>query len=548
MSSHSKQKGVAIQDIIDTTVDSDHEESDDDHEEREASNEPESSTSGSKKKKKKSKVSKMLSKLKGNEEIPDEVVETVMEKVKAEGSLSPDELSAAKVREALQQMKIMEVMKGNTGVGGVNKKDTGEHKFWATQPVPQLGDAPPEEDGFIEPSKPANEVRQEPYPLPKEFVWSTLDISDAAQIKEVYDLLSGHYVEDDYASFRFQYSAEFLLWALTPPGYHKEWHIGVRVASSKKLVAFISGIPMNLKVRENALDVVEINYLCVHKKLRSKRLAPVLIKEVTRQCHLKGIFQAIYTAGVVIPTPVSVCRYFHRSLNIPKLVDTKFTFVPRNMTLARMIRVNKVAERVYLRGTREMEEKDVDAVHDLFSRYMQRFDMIPIFSKEEVRHQFLSGRGTGAVGGGGKGRRKQQVTWTYVVEDPDTHKITDFFSFYSLPSTIINNPKHALLEAGYLYYYATDTAFQDDAENNGKLNQRLANLIGDALVIADQAAFDVFNALTLMDNVPVLKDLKFGAGDGFLNFYLYNWRTAKMAGMSAEGDVPAGKGIGVVML
>lgn len=59
-------------------------------------------------------------------------------------------------------------------------------------------------------------------------------------------------------------------------------------------------------------DSSEINYLCVHKKLRSKRLAPVLIKEVTRQCHLKGIFQAIYTAGVVIPTPVSTCRYAHK--------------------------------------------------------------------------------------------------------------------------------------------------------------------------------------------------------------------------------------------
>lgn len=550
--SSQKQKGVAIQDIIDTTVDSDHEESDDDGlSDREASNEPESSTSGSKKKKKKSKTSKMskiLGKLKGDEEIPDEVVETVMEKVKAEGSLNPDEVSAAKVREALQQMKIMEVMKGNTGVGGINKKDTGEHKFWATQPVPQLGDAPPEEDGFIEPSKPANEVRQDAYPLPKEFVWSTLDISDAAQIKEVYDLLSGHYVEDDYASFRFQYSAEFLLWALTPPGYHKEWHIGVRVASTKKLVAFISGIPMKLKVRKNTLDVVEINYLCVHKKLRSKRLAPVLIKEVTRQCHLKGIFQAIYTAGVVIPTPVSVCRYFHRSLNIPKLVDTKFTHVPRNMTLARMIRVNKLNERVYLPGTREMEEKDVDAVHDLFSRYMQRFDMIPEFSKDEVRHHFMSGRGVGSMGDGGKGRRNKQVTWTYVVEDPDTHKITDFFSFYSLPSTIINNPKHSLLEAGYLYYYASETAFEPNAENNGKLHQRLANLIGDSLVVADQAAFDVFNALTLMDNVPVLQNLKFGAGDGFLNFYLYNWRTPKMAGMNVEDGVPAGKGIGVVML
>lgn len=52
----------------------------------------------------------------------------------------------------------------------------------------------------------------------------------------------------------------------------------------------------------------EVNYLCVHKKLRSRRLAPVLIKEVTRQCNLLGTFQAIYTGGVVIPTPVSTCR------------------------------------------------------------------------------------------------------------------------------------------------------------------------------------------------------------------------------------------------
>lgn len=55
--------------------------------------------------------------------------------------------------------------------------------------------------------------------------------------------------------------------------------------------------------------MVEINFLCVHKKLRSKRVAPVLIREITRRVHLKGIFQAVYTAGVVLPKPVSTCRY-----------------------------------------------------------------------------------------------------------------------------------------------------------------------------------------------------------------------------------------------
>jgi hypothetical protein len=43
-------------------------------------------------------------------------------------------------------------------------------------------DQKPEEDGFIEPSKPRDEVRQEPYPLPKDFEWCTVDITDAKQV------------------------------------------------------------------------------------------------------------------------------------------------------------------------------------------------------------------------------------------------------------------------------------------------------------------------------------------------------------------------------
>ena len=55
-------------------------------------------------------------------------------------------------------------------------------------------------------------MRKEPYPLPKEFEWSTVDLNDPGQTKEVYDLLSLNYVEDEHAAFRFQYTAEFLQW------------------------------------------------------------------------------------------------------------------------------------------------------------------------------------------------------------------------------------------------------------------------------------------------------------------------------------------------
>jgi len=140
------------------------------------------------------------------------------------------------------------------------------------------------------------------------------------------------------------------------------------------------------------------------------------------------------------------------------------------------------------------------------------------------------------------------VLWVYVVEDPETKKITDFFSFFSLPSSIIGNLNHSVLDAAYLYYYATETAFEPQAEESGALKRRLEDLIKDALIVAERAKFDVFNALTLMDNVPLLEPLKFGAGDGLLNYYLYNWRTSPLAGMEGKGDVKPGQGVGVVMI
>jgi hypothetical protein len=37
--------------------------------------------------------------------------------------------------------------------------------------------------------------------------------------------------------------------ALKPPGWKGEWHAGVRVKTSKKMVAFISAIPALISVR-----------------------------------------------------------------------------------------------------------------------------------------------------------------------------------------------------------------------------------------------------------------------------------------------------------
>ncbi|EAU34466.1 glycylpeptide N-tetradecanoyltransferase [Aspergillus terreus NIH2624] len=441
-----------------------------------------------------------------------------------------------KAAEALRKADIAELLTG-LSVGGKNQKDMASYKFWQTQPVPRFDEQNDADVGgpikMIDPEK----VSKEPDALIEGFEWATLDLTNETELQELWDLLTYHYVEDDNAMFRFRYSQSFLHWALMSPGWKKEWHVGVRATKSRKLVASICGVPTELTVRGQKIKVTEINFLCIHKKLRSKRLTPVLIKEITRRCYLNGTFQAIYTAGVVLPTPVSSCRYYHRPLDWLKLYEVGFSPLPHGSTKARQITKNHLPSTTSTPGLRVMETKDIDAVHDLLVRYLNRFLLNQAFTREEVEHWLVH-----------KKEVKEQVVWSYVVEDPETHKITDFFSFYNLESTVIQHPKHDCVRAAYLYYYATETAFTGDKK---ALKERLLLLMNDALILAKKAHFDVFNALTLQDNPLFLEQLKFGAGDGQLHFYLYNYRTAPVPGGVNEKNLPDERrmgGVGIVML
>ncbi|XP_036763938.1 glycylpeptide N-tetradecanoyltransferase 2 isoform X2 [Manis pentadactyla] len=338
-----------------------------------------------------------------------------------------------KLQDIQRAMELLSACQGPAR--NIDEATKHRYQFWDTQPVPKLNEVITSH-GAIEADK--DNVRQEPYSLPQGFMWDTLDLGNAEVLKELYTLLNENYVEDDDNMFRFDYSPEFLLWALRPPGWFLQWHCGVRVSSNKKLVGFISAIPANIRIYDSVKKMVEINFLCVHKKLRSKRVAPVLIREITRRVNLEGIFQAVYTAGVVLPKPVATCRYWHRSLNPRKLVEVKFSHLSRNMTLQRTLKL-------------------------------------------------------------------------YRLPDNSSGKLTDFLSFYTLPSTVMHHPAHKSLKAAYSFY-------------NIHTETPLLDLMNDALIIAKLKGFDVFNALDLMENKTFLEKLKFGIGDGNLQYYLYNWR------------------------
>lgn len=147
-----------------------------------------------------------------------------------------------------------------------------------------------------------------------------------------------------------------------------------------------------------------------------------------------------------------------------------------------------------------MTKKDINAVHELLNEYLTKFEVHLEFSASDVDHFLIPRPG---------------VIDSFVVENPETKEITDFFSFYHLPSSILKHETHKTLNVAYSYYNVAKTVSNEELMKN-------------ALIIAKQRNFDVFNALDIMENDQILKELKFGVGDGNLHYYLYNWRIPEL--------------------
>jgi glycylpeptide N-tetradecanoyltransferase len=145
-------------------------------------------------------------------------------------------------------------------------------------------------------------------------------------------------------------------------------------------------------------------------------------------------------------------------------------------------------------GLRAMKERDVPRVHELLNNYLGKHKVHFKFTPEEIKHFLLPRPG---------------VVNSYVAENEKT--ITDFFSFYSLPSSILKHPTHKMLNVAYSFYNVSTT-------------DRLKQGVEDMLVMAKDLDYDVFNCLDLMENESFLESLKFSVGDGHLHYYLYNWR------------------------
>jgi glycylpeptide N-tetradecanoyltransferase len=123
----SQSTGAYIEEVVENPEIDQNDEGDshgEDQEQPQASSSSAPASSGSKKKKskKKTKVSKMLQ---PGGEVPQQLVTHVVKEVQAKHGAGTEGTDEASVRALLEQLKIIDVLKGKSGIGGKNRKDMG---------------------------------------------------------------------------------------------------------------------------------------------------------------------------------------------------------------------------------------------------------------------------------------------------------------------------------------------------------------------------------------------------------------------------------------
>ena len=400
------------------------------------------------------------------------------------------------------------------------------HLFWSKQPVvpssSTLVASPthpsPIPEGEVDPSY--DVPIPQPLPLPAGFTWSPFSVLSPSDLSDLYTLLSLNYVEDASSLSRFDYSAPFLRWALSSPGYSADYHCAIRVTGTGKLVAFIAGTARTVRVRRRVMRSLEINFLCVIKKLRDKRLAPVLIKEITRRIAQEGLIRcAMYTGGSLIHAPLASTTYWHRPLDTRKLLDVGF--VPQPAPVGRHANAAGAAaaqQRAVQRLTklhalptttalpfRAMQESDVSAVHALLSAHLDTLQLVPVYDEDDIRHWFLP---------------RADIVHTYVLPSPaGSSELAGFASFYVVDRKFFlpGRAQPVVVKTAQALYHV---------RREGGDAPGLEALLNDALVLAaTEAHCDVYSTLDVMGVDAAFKACKFMPSNGTLHYYMYNFHT-----------------------
>ncbi|ABW98206.1 nmt1 (nucleomorph) [Hemiselmis andersenii] len=334
-------------------------------------------------------------------------------------------------------------------------------------------------------------IPKNPNFFPFEICWKNLNLSNLHILHGVFSFLEANYIEDNESLFRFNYIHEFLNFNLKAPNWNSFFISGLSFKRGNKLIGLITSLPKLIVLKNYIISCSEINYLCLQKKIRSRKLVSVLIKEITRKLNSIGIVQAVYTTSVTFLESFITCRYYHYPLNIVKLFDLGFLKSPCLLNLKRIF-PNKIQ-------LFKKKKKKKFSFYFGIRKKLINLNTYICFRKEDFLHWF----------------RTVQGVFYVIFFSFRKKKNLKISSFYSLPNKIIEKKKKLFLFISYWYF--------------GFFKISLKICFKKLLQIIYDLGFDMFNTLGSFSKKKFFKTLGFKKGNGLLQFHIFNWRKKKIS-------------------
>ena len=254
----------------------------------------------------------------------------------------------------------------------------------------------------------------------------------------------------------------------------------------QKIVGIIIGKRKKLQMEDQEFSLIDVNFLCLIKKLRNLHLAPFLIGVLTKETVTRlNVSLAYYTIGARINSPCfGKKQMYHRPIHINQLVKGGFFKSSVNQKI--YTDFLKTDTPTYINGSEQLPEV-VEKLDKLIINYCKTtYSVFDYKSTKEVLsnaafHNFI-----------------------FNINDP-----TDFISLYRLDSL---NKNGEFYKNGYLFIIALKS-------NELQHIQQVFDAV--AKYCYENSILDV---LTLSDIFPnnIYNTLKFIPGTGLLNYYIYN--------------------------
>lgn len=373
-----------------------------------------------------------------------------------------------------------------------------QNLFWSTQPVPKINEIV-SSYGPIEKEQDNSSIGTEALKISDQFQWDIMDVRNIDVCNTLTEFLNKHFIKNsNELKYRSYYTTEYVQWLLCRPNhdtFDPELCVGVRVKQTNALVGFISANITNYNIRRDIVKIAQVNFLCVHDKLRNKRLTPLLIKELRRRLYHKNCYQALYNNECYLPKPFTKIECYNRALDLDYLVQSGFTRIESGVA------VDDIKSTLKLPSTplnKQFMPLDTDNMDDvgvtwyLLNSYLKKkYVCYPIFSLDEFIHIFCN----------------KAIVTPYILKKDGI--IKEFTSYYNLPIKSYDN--NTIINVGYLFYY---TSFIETPYR----------LIKDMMIVAKNNNVHLLNAFSGLEHTDIMRELNFEPSTKNIYYYFYNWR------------------------